>query len=175
MSADVKDLFAHFLLLAGFVVGATTMFGVIWHEAMHIFAYSLVGIDAEMSSYMTVRAEENSWFGLWAAYPLEIMTHAMLSWVLVHTRVWTIALFPTGFAAGRFLWALRSLDYNSIAAQRFGMGAPQSMKTALLVIVLPVFLLVAISTEKHFQRILRGLRAKEEAARPPAEASDSSE
>ena len=138
---------------------------ILWHEFMHVVASGLVGIEAHITSRMSVSAARPHPFGLWGAYPLEIRSHLILAVILSHRKAWWLAGAPFGFAAGRYLYALASHDYSIIAERVFGPEAPERFLGMFVVIVLPVLVFVGVHVVR---RLAARYRAEAGADSTPA-------
>ena len=142
MKANDKAVLAWMLVFAAFVLGSSTMLFILYHEWMHIVAYGMMGIEAHLDTPTTIDAARPHAWGLWAAYPMEIMSWAILGWFIAKAKHWWIAGFPLGFALGRVLYAVGSHDYNRIALQ-YGPEVPGTFKGLFVMFVLPLFAIVA--------------------------------
>lgn len=152
---------AAFFLFA--VLGFFTTFGGVYHEMLHVIAYRVVGVEAWITSRASMSCAELHPFGLWFAYPGEVVTYCLLSVRLVRGRWWWVSLATLGMAVGRAGLALISRDYWEIALEEYGEHAVGEMLIGFALVSFPV---IWWAGWKTLRRVAAYSKASETAGTP---------
>lgn len=170
MKPEGKKATALVLGIVFFAISSETTLLAIYHEWMHVIAYRMMDVDVRVDSWTSVWSERLHPFGLWGAYPLEVLSISALGWVVAGTKAWPWAGATIGFAIAKFFRAFPSQDFNGLAA-RMGPEVPGMFKSWMIVIVLPVLVFLTVFTIRRFSASYRWDKAMDAVAQDRAKSS----